>query len=135
MRIGELAKKSGFSRDTIRFYEKMGLIRLADYDRDPGRFKDYPEWVLRRLQVIRQVKDYWFTLHETLGMLILFEEGVLEPERGLRFIKRKITRIDEKIRELSEVRGRLLGVVENYYSDGCPIGKVLQNLNQLNSVN
>ncbi|HTR28421.1 MAG TPA: MerR family transcriptional regulator [Puia sp.] len=135
MRIGELAKKSGFSRDTIRFYEKKGLIRLADDDRDPGRFKDYPEWVLRRLQVIRQVKDYGFTLQETLGMLILFEEGVLEPERGLRFIKRKIDRIDEKIRGLNEVRERLQGVVEHYHSDGCPIGKVLQNLNQLNSVN
>jgi DNA-binding transcriptional MerR regulator len=113
----------------------MGLIRLADSDRDPGRFKDYPEWVLRRLQVIRQVKEYGFTLQETLGMLILFEEGVLEPDRGLRFIKRKIARIDEKIRELSDVRERLQEVVENYYSEGCPIGRVLQNLNQLNSVN
>lgn len=34
MRIGELSKRSGFSRDTIRYYEKMGLIRLHDGDRN-----------------------------------------------------------------------------------------------------
>src|SRR5215467_14065885 len=107
MRIGELAKRSGFSRDTIRFYEKMGLIRLPGKGRDRNQFKDYPEAILRRLLAIRQIKDYGFTLQETLGMLILFEEGVLEPERGLRFIKRKIGLIDEKIREMMEVRERL----------------------------
>lgn len=135
MRIGELAQRSGFSRDTIRFYEKMGLIRLADNERAGRQFKDYPEAVLRRLLAIREIKAYGFTLQETLGMLILFEEGVLEPERGLRFIKRKIDRIDQQIRELNEVRGRLRDVVEKYHSNSCPIDKILQDIYQFNTVN
>jgi MerR family copper efflux transcriptional regulator len=135
MRIGELAKRSGLSRDTIRFYEKMGLIRSPDNDRGPRQFKDYPETVLRRLLAIRQIKDYGFTLQETLGMLILYEEGVLEPERGLRFVKRKIARIDEKIRQMTEVRGRLQEVVEKFCSGACPIGKVLQDCYKFEAVN
>lgn len=128
MRIGELSKRSGLTRDTIRFYEKIGLIRLADKKRDRNQFKNYPETVLRRLLAIRRIKDYGFTLQETLGMLILFEEGVLERERGLRFIKRKIGGIDEKIRELTEVKDRLQEVVQQYYTAGCPIGKLLEDM-------
>ena len=127
MQIGELSKRSGFSRDTIRFYEKMGLIRLHDRNRNRRQFKDYPEGVLRRLLAIRQIKDYGFTLQETLGVLILFEEGVLEPERGLRFVKRKIEGIDQKIREMTAVRDRLQEVVKGHYSGDCPIEKILQN--------
>jgi DNA-binding transcriptional MerR regulator len=91
--------------------------------------------VLRRLLAIRQIKDYGFTLQETLGMLILYEEGVLEPERGLRFVKRKIARIDEKIRQMTEVRGRLQEVVEKFCSGACPIGKVLQDCYKFEAVN
>ena len=125
MRIGELSKKSGFTRDTIRFYEKRGLIRLEDGDRNKRQFKDYPETVLRRLLAIRQIKEYGFTLQETLGMLILFEEGALVPERGVRFEKRKIERIDQKIREMTTVKTRLQEVVDEHCSGHCPIGKLL----------
>src|SRR5579863_8820479 len=124
MRIGELARRSGLSRDTIRFYEKMGLIRSPDNDRGPRQFKDYPETVLRRLLAIRRIKEYGFTLQETLGMLILYEEGVLEPEGGLELIKRKVARMDEKIRKMTKARERLKEVVEKTHTDSCPIGKV-----------
>ena len=82
MRIGELSKRSGFTKDTIRFYEKLGLISLKKKGRNKYQFKDYPETILRRLVAIRQIKDYGFTLQETLGILILQEEGVLQPEIG-----------------------------------------------------
>ena len=126
MRIGELSKRSGFSRDTIRFYEKKGLIRLPDAGRDKYQFKDYPDSVLRRLLAIRQIKEYGFTLQETLGMLILFEEGVLDPQRGIRFVQRKINRIDQKIRELTDVKSRLQVVVDGSFTGDCPIDRILE---------
>ena len=128
MQIGELSKRSGFSRDTIRFYEKMGLIRLEDRYRDKFQYKDYPEDVLRRLVSIRKIKDFGFTLQETLGLLILFEEGVLEPERGKRFVKRKMALIDQKISELLAIKSRLQEVVEAECPGNCPIGRILQEV-------
>ncbi|GGA93817.1 MerR family transcriptional regulator [Puia dinghuensis] len=126
MRIGELSKRSGFSRDTIRFYEKKGLIRLPDAGRDRYQFKDYPETILRRLLAIRQIKEFGFTLQETLGMIILFEEGVLEPQRGIRFVQRKIDRIDQKIHELTTIKNRLQQIVDTSPTGNCPLDKVLQ---------
>lgn len=129
MRIGQLSKLSGFSRDTIRFYEKKGLIRLVD-DRDKYQYKDYPESVLRRLLAIREIKEYGFTLQETLAMLILSEEGVLEPERGIRYVRRKIDRIDQKIDELSAIKCRLQEVIDKSYTGDCPIDKALNSIKQ-----
>jgi len=127
MRISELSKRSGFTKDTIRYYEKMGLIRLHD-DRNRYEFKDYPETILRRLLTIRQIKDFGFTLQETQGLLFLHEQGVLEPERGIRYVQKKIARIDQQIYEMTTIRNRLQEIVDKSCSGNCPLDKVLQNL-------
>lgn len=130
MQIGELSKKSGFSRDTIRFYEKMGLIKIDDKARNFNQYKNYPETILKRLLTIRKIKDYGFTLQETLGMLILFEEGVLERERGKKFVQIKINIIDNKIDELVAVKNRLLEIINDRSADGeCVIAKILNEMN------
>jgi DNA-binding transcriptional MerR regulator len=128
MHIGELSKRSGFSRDTIRFYEKIGLIKLKDDSRDKYQFKDYSEGVLRRLLAIRKMKDYGFTLQETGGLFILFEEGVLEPVRGKRYVERKIQRIDQQISELTLMKAKLQEVVDAPSDEDCPIGQVLNSM-------
>jgi len=128
MHIGELSKRSGFTRDTIRFYEKIGLIKLEDDSRDKYQFKDYSEGVLRRLLAIRKMKDYGFTLHETRGLFVLFEEGVLEPARGKRYVERKIQRIDQQINELILVKAKLQEIVDSPSCEDCPIGQVLNSM-------
>ena len=128
MHIGELSKRSGFSRDTIRFYEKIGLIKLEDDSRDKYQFKDYSEGVLSRLLAIRKMKDYGFTLQETRGLFFLFEEGVLEPDRGKRYVERKIRRIDQQINELILMKTKLQEVVDAPSCGDCPIGQVLNSM-------
>lgn len=120
--------RSGFSRDTIRFYEKIGLIKLEDDLRDRYQFKDYPEGVLKRLLAIRKMKDYGFTLQETRGLFILFEEGVLEPLRGKRYVERKIQRIDQQIKELTMVKTRLQEILDSPTCKECPIGQMLDEM-------
>ena len=126
MLIGELSKKSGFSRDTIRFYEKIGLIGAASKVRPGNNYKNYSDAVLKRLVAIKKIKEFGFTLEETRGMIVLFEEGVLEPKRGMRFVQRKITLIDKKIEELKTVKSRL----EQITADGtpCPLDKILKEI-------
>lgn len=126
MRISELSKLSGFSKDTIRFYEKIGLIALPDAGRNKYEYKDYPEAILKRLHTIRKIKDYGFTLHETQGLLFLHETGVLEPARGLRYLQKKIARVDDQIREMTAIRDRLQEIFDGSCSGNCPLGKVLQ---------
>ena len=128
MQIGELSKKSGFSKDTIRFYEKIGLIKLEDDQRERYQFKDYSEGVLKRLAAIRKMKDYGFTLQETRGLFLLFEEGVLEPARGKRFVERKIIRIEQQINELMAMKTKLQEIVDAPSCADCPIGQVLYSM-------
>jgi DNA-binding transcriptional MerR regulator len=73
MLIGELSRKSGLSRDTIRFYEKLGLIRLGRRQRRANNYKEYPPEVLRRLLSINQLKEFGFTLAEIAEILDLLE--------------------------------------------------------------
>lgn len=129
MLIGELSKKSGFSRDTIRFYEKIGLIKLEGDLRDRYQFKDYPEGVLKRLLAVRKMKEYGFTLQETRGLFLLFEEGVLDPVRGVRYVERKIRYIEQQINELTAVKAKLQEIVDRPSDEMCPIDKVLHAMN------
>jgi len=129
MLIGELSKKTGFSRDTIRYYQKLGLIQQPAHTGRYNNYKNYSETVLKRLLAIRKIKDYGFTLKETQGMLILFEEGVLEHERGYRYVKRKIALIDNKIKELEMMKSRLQEIVSPHTKPGaCPLSKILDEM-------
>ena len=128
MLISELSRKSGFSKDTIRFYEKTGLIELNGNHRRENNYKDYPEAVLKRLLAIKKIKDYGFTLEETKYMMILFEEGVLEPERGKKYLEKKISLIDKKMEELKSIKQRLQDLL-NTDKENCVLHKILMELN------
>ena len=64
MLIGELSKRTGFSHDTIRFYEKKGLIETNKKDRRGNNYKEYTETVYNKLVLIKTVKELGFTLNE-----------------------------------------------------------------------
>ena len=64
MLIGELVERSGLTKDTIRFYEKKGLITLEKKSRRENNYKEYSEQVLEKLMLIRRLKKMGFTLHE-----------------------------------------------------------------------
>ena len=67
MLIGELASKTGFSRDTIRYYETLGLIR-PDFRRE-SRYREYSDTAVSTLRFIRNVKNLGFTLSEIKEMI------------------------------------------------------------------
>jgi DNA-binding transcriptional MerR regulator len=125
MLIGELSKKSGYSKDTIRFYEKKGLIALNECCRLENNFKDYSEAILKRLLAIKKIKEFGFTLEETKAMIMLFEEGVLEPKRGLRYVQRKITLVERKIEEMKAFKAKLEQITE---SGPCPLNSILMEI-------
>jgi DNA-binding transcriptional MerR regulator len=127
MQIGELSKKSGFTRDTIRFYEKNGLIELDKTSRFDNNYKDYSDKVLRRLEVIRKVKDYGFTLIEIKAMIELYESGLLEQERGRKYVERKLVKVQKKIEELEQIKKTLTSLI-NEPIESCTLKQILSEL-------
>ncbi len=69
MLIGKLSKESGFSRDTIRYYEKLGLIRADESIRQQNNYKNYSPRSLEDLAHIAQLKTLGFTLAEISNLL------------------------------------------------------------------
>ena len=112
MLIGELSRLSGFSRHTIRYYEKEGLITLGRKDRQVNNYKDYPESVLRRLLHLKKLKSFGFTLQESAELLALIEEDLATCRRVSHLVEQKLADIDRKISELQQLREQLQSGVE-----------------------
>jgi DNA-binding transcriptional MerR regulator len=111
MQIGELSKLSGFSRDTIRFYEKAGLIQLGRRQRLVNNYKDYPESVLKKLLILKKLKGFGFTLNESSELIAMIEEHQASCSKVSMKINEKVTVIDEKIKELQQIKNMLVNGV------------------------
>lgn len=107
MLIGELAKRSGFSRDTIRYYEKIELIVLSKKSRREHNYKDYPVEVLHRLLAVKKYKDLGFTLEEIRELLVRESIQVLDVSKLLDLIDIKIDGVREEIDRLHDLKMRL----------------------------
>lgn len=113
MLIGELANKTGFSRDTIRFYEKKGLISVGRKERRDNNYKEYSDEVLERLFMIKKIKNFGFTLNETDELLQMIGMNTASCSTVSTKMTDKIGVIEAKIQELQEVKQMMQKLLEN----------------------
>lgn len=106
MLIGELSKRAGLSRDTIRYYEKLKLINIKE--RCAGnKYKNYGPEDLTRLRQIYQLKSVGFTLREIGQLLADYERS--EPCKDLPLqLDQKLEKLDEQIATLQAFKSSLL---------------------------
>ncbi|MCP4821417.1 MAG: MerR family DNA-binding transcriptional regulator [Shimia sp.] len=114
MRIGELAERSGVSRDALRFYERRGLIAA---DRHDNGYRDYPEGVVALVGLIRQAQGLGFSLGEIGGLLKGLGGGASQAEIEA-VLREKLAEIDARMVAL----GALRAVVETRLAEACPLG-------------
>lgn len=100
--IGRLAKLANVSIDTIRFYEKAGLL-AADVRR-PSGFREYSPLNLKQLRFIRRGRLLGFSLEE-IGELLALESG---QGSATTIVQQKLRVIDGKIDELKRWRTHLI---------------------------
>jgi len=129
MKIGELSKRTGVSIDTLRYYEKRGLIPKPV--RSASGYRQYLASDITRLKFIVQAKELGFTLDEIGQLLALRRDGRACTE--VRSVaESKAYEIDIKIQKLSHMRQTLLELAaqcENSADDDpCPILKSLEEL-------
>jgi MerR family transcriptional regulator, copper efflux regulator len=123
MLIGELSELTGFSRHTIRFYEKQGIFRLGRKDRRANNYKDYPEDVLKKLLVIKRLKGFGFTLNESANLLAMIEEDLASCRNVSEMVNEKIKTLDQKINELQQMKNLLVNGIEHCLHDSEPSDK------------
>jgi len=106
MQIGELATKSGFSRDTIRYYEQRGLLVATDTQYRTNGYKDYGPKALERLRWIDALKQHGFSLSEIRSLAPRLESAA-DCGGMPAVLSGKLAELDEQIRELEGFRARV----------------------------
>jgi MerR family mercuric resistance operon transcriptional regulator len=126
--IGQLAHGAGVGVETIRFYERKGL--LAEPDRRPSGYRQYPAVAVDRVRFIRRAKELGFTLAEIKELL----ELRVDPRSTCSDVRHRaqvtITDIEERIAALKQMKGALERLVRRCRGQGpteeCPILGVLE---------
>jgi DNA-binding transcriptional MerR regulator len=107
MLIGELAKLTGLSRDTIRFYEKQGLFQASRKDLRFNNYKEYSVDVLEKLRTVKRLKHFGFTLGEAAEYLALIEHNQASCGSVSARMNQRVEAIDQKIAQLQQLRNLL----------------------------
>jgi DNA-binding transcriptional MerR regulator len=110
--IGEIAAKAGETRDTIRYYERIGLVPKPM--RTPAGYRQYREGVVNRLGLIRNAQRFGFSLREIAGFLGV-RDGGGKPCHDVRAAAgRMLEAIDRQIDELVETRKRMKATMKTW---------------------
>jgi len=108
MLIGELSKKTGLSKDTIRFYEKLGLIEANARQAGTRTYMEFSPDMLERLVLITQGKALGFTLNEMKHLIETWGTIAMPIAEKLNIIDRKLDEITAKMEQLEEIKQYLL---------------------------
>jgi MerR family mercuric resistance operon transcriptional regulator len=121
MRIGELAKRAGVNIQTVRYYERRGLLHDPRRRRSAG-YREYTEATLERLRFIRRAQELGFTLSEIGELLALrLDPGTTAAEVKQR-AKEKIVEIEGKLRDLERIRHALTHLAGQCRGGRGPVG-------------
>lgn len=116
--IGVVAKRVGVAIDTIRYYEREGL--LPEPERRASGYRSYGQGTIAQLRFIRRAKHLGFTLEEIRELLALSADR----QRGVKAVKKRaqqrLAAIGQRIVELQRVRDGLAELVESCPGHGAP---------------
>jgi DNA-binding transcriptional MerR regulator len=116
LRSGQVAAAAGVNVETLRYYERRGL--LADPDRSPGGHRLYPEETVTVLRVIKAAQRLGFTLDEVMDLLEVGRHRHRRrrgshPDTGLQArAQTKLAEVEERIADLVDIRDNLRAAVD-----------------------
>lgn len=101
-------QKPAVSIDTLRFYEKQGLLNERHFIRGDNGYRNYNDAAVERLLLIRQAQAAGITLTEMRQAMDEWESGTLHPSDKLTFFQQKIAQVETRIAELERIKAYLL---------------------------
>ena len=103
--IGVLARDSGVNLETIRFYERSGLLPAPQ--RSPSGYRHYQEQDVRRLRFIRRGRELGFSLEEIRSLLDLAAHPESPCASADQMVREHLDAIETRIRDLQNMRAEL----------------------------
>ena len=110
LRIGDVARQADVTADTLRYYERLGLIEPAG--RTSGGYRSYESGVVDRLQFIGKAQALGLTLEEILEVLRVSAEGTPPCEHVRSTLAQRLRDVDARLAELRALRRALSGALD-----------------------
>jgi len=127
MRIGEITRLTGVSKDTVRFYERQGLLDEAPQPGLTNNYKEYSAQALRRIELIGHAKALGFTLKEIADVIAVWQENALDAATKRAMLETKIAQIDDKARSMAVLRAGLVDALDKVET-GCEDGVAVERI-------
>lgn len=105
MRIGQLAKATGTSPETIRYYEREGILPTAD--RTDSNYRDYSTDHLAALTFVRRARELGFGMAQVRRLLALSDNAEKPCGDIDRLVEEQLVEVDRKIADLTLLRDEL----------------------------
>ncbi len=113
MLIREICKKTDLSKDTIRFYEKKGLLKVNRSKSEYNNYKEYNDEHVETLLLIKKAKRFGFTLSEIGSLLELVNNNLATCTTLKMMVNNKISDIDKRIADLIDMKNIILTSLSN----------------------
>ncbi|WP_036563697.1 MerR family transcriptional regulator [Nocardioides halotolerans] len=109
MRAGELAAAAGVNRETIRYYERRGVLQRPD--RSPGGHRVYAPEAVTRLRVVKAAQRLGFTLDEVRDLLAVGRRRGRDDGLQAR-AREKLEEVEARIADLTTIRDNLVAALD-----------------------
>lgn len=130
--IGELGRLTGTKAETIRYYERIGL--LAPPERTAGNYRAYGSEHLNRLSFIRRSRDLGFSLEQVRALLDLSDDRDRPCEAVDAIAKAHLAEVDRKIADLKALRRELNSMVNQCRSGTVADCRIIEALSPQGAV-
>jgi DNA-binding transcriptional MerR regulator len=117
MKIGQLAHAAGVTVDTVRFYERRGV--LPQPDRLPSGYRVYTAATVERIRLARTLQALGFTLDEVIDALHASDAGTMTCADERWRLEDVLVRIDRQIEHLATVRDNVRDVLADCDAGHC----------------
>ena len=112
LRIGDIATRSGVTRDAIRFYERAGLLDLPG--RTKSRHRIYDATTVDRIRLVRQLQNCGLTIGDIKEIVFLRDaDRPAASKRLMEILRRRLGFLEERIASLESCRTRLIDVMRD----------------------
>lgn len=105
LRTAEVAEQAGVNIETLRFYERKGI--LPEPPRRPSGYREYPPETVERVRFIKRAQELGFSLREVQDLLDLRQMERVKAGRVRKVAEAKLEEIEHKIRDLEAMRQSL----------------------------
>ncbi|MGE5827285.1 MAG: heavy metal-responsive transcriptional regulator [Micromonosporaceae bacterium] len=118
LRVGELAAVAGVAPDTVRYYERAGL--LPPPRRTPAGYRVYDAGAVDRMRFIQGAQRLGLRLRDIANLLAVRDTGVCPCEPAEELLRRRLVELDAEMARLAALRAEMVAMINALPSAECP---------------